>query len=259
MILVLAGTGDARELALRLRSEGYGVWTTVVTEQAADRLREVGLPVRVGRLDPAGFRDAIRETHTRLVVDASHPFAEEASRSAMAGAREADVPYIRYERPHRTFGNQDAVTLVPTYEEAAREAAGRSGVILLTTGSKTLPLFARHLLGRPGITLAVRLLPRAENLALCEHLGIDPRYILAMQGPFSRELNEALFRHLGVTVLVSKESGSAGAVDEKVEAALAMGLGVILIARPQVNYGTVLADAEAVVTHLRSWKEEFRV
>ena len=45
----------------------------------------------------------IFEKGFRAVVDASHPFAEEASKNALKGAKEANVPYIRYERESQRF------------------------------------------------------------------------------------------------------------------------------------------------------------
>ena len=60
MIFVLAGTSDARELALANRAAGYAVLTTVVTESAAKSMEAEGLPVLTGRLsgryEPANSR-----------------------------------------------------------------------------------------------------------------------------------------------------------------------------------------------------------
>ncbi|TGV05380.1 cobalt-precorrin-6A reductase, partial [Mesorhizobium sp. M00.F.Ca.ET.186.01.1.1] len=45
MILVLAGTSDARELALLIKENGYDLLTTVVTDNAAKSMEEAGVPV----------------------------------------------------------------------------------------------------------------------------------------------------------------------------------------------------------------------
>ena len=80
MIFMLAGTSDARNLALEIQSAGYAVTATVVTESAASSIAEVGLPYLVGRLTANEMAKIITERGYRLVVDASHPFAEEASK-----------------------------------------------------------------------------------------------------------------------------------------------------------------------------------
>jgi len=71
-----------------------------------------------------------------------------------------------------------------------------------------------------------------------------------MQGPFSKELNKALYDHYGVNVMVTKESGKEGAVDEKVEAALEKGIEVIMIRRPKVDYGVCYHTYGEVLRHL---------
>lgn len=78
MIFMLAGTSDARDLALALQSAGHAVTATVVTESAASSLADVGLPHLIGRLTAEEMASIILDQGYQLVVDASHPFAEEA-------------------------------------------------------------------------------------------------------------------------------------------------------------------------------------
>ncbi|WP_019119443.1 precorrin-6A reductase [Brevibacillus massiliensis] len=250
MIAVLAGTSDARELALLIRQAGYSLLTTVVTESAAKSMQEAGLPVQVGRLSAADFVDLVRTKNIQAIVDASHPFAEEASKNAMSGAREAGVPYIRYERESLSYHDHPQVTMAADYAEAAELAAQKRGVIMLTTGSKTLAIFAKRLLGLPDTTLVARMLPRLDNMQKCEELGIEQKNIVAMQGPFSKALNRALYEHYGVTLMITKESGKVGAVDEKLEAALELGIETIVIARPQIEYGVKFSDFTGVLREL---------
>ena len=103
MILFLAGTSDARELALKMQKAGFPVLATVVTESAAKSLEDAGIATQVGRLTAADITSLIIEKRFQAVVDASHPFAEEASKNALQGAQEANVPYIRYERESQRF------------------------------------------------------------------------------------------------------------------------------------------------------------
>lgn len=251
MILVLAGTSDARELALLIKENGYDLLATVVTENAAKSLEEAGLTVQVGRLTADDITSLIRERGFRAVVDASHPYAEEASKNAMAGAQAADVPYIRYERENAESPRHEKIIFAEDYKHAAEIAAEKRGVIMLTTGSKTLKIFADRLLGLPETTLVARMLPRIDNMEKCEELGIEQKNIVAMQGPFSKELNKALYAHYGVTLMITKESGKVGAFDEKVEAALEMGIETIVIARPKIDYGTKFSDFAGVVGQLK--------
>lgn len=251
MILLLAGTSDARELAATLQSKGYSLLATVVTQSAANSLKEAGIEVHMGRLDSQQLAMLAQNIQAKAVVDASHPFAEEASRNAMDAARFLKLPYFRYERPREAGYSYPLITKVQDYEEAAEQASHHQGVVMLTTGSKTLEVFTKKLLGKPGLTLIARMLPRLDNMEKCEKLGVEQKNMIAMQGPFSRELNAAMYRQYGVTLVISKESGKQGSVDEKIEAAMELGIPVILIQRPGINYGTAYSDYQGVVEALK--------
>lgn len=252
MNLVLAGTSDARELCERLKEAGHELVATVVTESAKESLGKSGIPVHVGRLSLEGFLSFIEEQGIHRIIDASHPFAEEAHRTAMEAAKRATIPYIRYERPGLVYDNHPLITVVNSYEEAALLAKERKGNIMLTTGSKTLEVFAKHLLDDPEIQVCCRMLPRRDNMEKCEALGFTQKNIIAMQGPFSKELNGALFRHYQTTLMITKESGKVGSVDEKITAALEMGIPVILISRPQIEFGEVYTDCQDVLRALEN-------
>jgi precorrin-6A/cobalt-precorrin-6A reductase len=249
MILVLAGTSDARELALTIKEAGYKLLTTVVTENAGKEMKKAGLDVYVGRLTSEDFMRVIKEQGFQAIVDASHPFAEEASKNALLGAKEADIPYIRYERESQSYEDK-GITMVESYEDAAELAAEKKGVIMLTTGSKTLEIFTRKLLDQPDTRVIARMLPRIDNMEKCEKLGFPQKDIVAIQGPFTKEFNLALYNQYGVTTMITKESGKAGSVDEKLEAAIELGIETIMIKRPKINYGNAYSDFSDVLSHL---------
>ncbi|MCQ6274252.1 precorrin-6A reductase [Bacillus sp. V3B] len=249
MILCVAGTSDARALALEIKRSGYGVLTTVVTENASIELKKQGLAVHVGRLTERQFIRFIDQYDIKAVVDASHPFAEEASKNAIQAAQQANIPYIRYERESQTF-TEERVTIVSSYEEAAELAAERKGVILLTTGSKTLQIFTSKLLGLPNTRVLARMLPRKDNMEKCESLTFPQKDIIAIQGPFTKEFDQALYKQYGVTLMITKESGKVGSVDEKLQAARELGIETIVIKRPNIDYETTYSQFSDVIEHL---------
>ncbi|SFE51506.1 precorrin-6A reductase [Alteribacillus iranensis] len=255
MIFMLAGTSDAKELAKRVKEEGHEVLASVVTEEAAKKLTDSGVTARVGRLSSQDMITVLKEIGAQAFVDASHPFAEEASRHAITAAEEAGIPYIRYERESITHYDEKLMK-VHSYEEAAKAAAQKGGTVFLTTGSKTLQTFAEILLPCDHVRMICRMLPRIENMEKCKALGVEQQNIVAMQGPFTKELNLALYKQFDVDMVVTKESGKQGSFDEKVTAALELGLEVILIKRPNISYGMKTADAEEVVKQLEALLEE---
>lgn len=262
MILVIAGTSDARALALEIMKVGFSLLATVVTENAASELLLSGIPVQAGRLSEAEMVSLIEAKGIQAVVDASHPFAEEASKNAMNAAIKARVPYIRYERKSQSF-QYEKMMVAKNYEEAAEIAADKKGVVMLTTGSKTLQIFTEKLLRNPDILLLARMLPRVDNMEKCDQLGFPQKNIIAMQGPFTKDFDQALFKQYGVTLMITKESGKAGSVDQKVEAAMELGIEIIMIGRPKINYGTVYSNFSEVIHELHNqvdhYKKEIKV
>ncbi|WP_214484394.1 precorrin-6A reductase [Bacillus sp. SM2101] len=251
MILCLAGTSDARELAISMKNDGYSLLTTVVTDSAAIELRKAGLPIKVGRLTAEEMVEVIQQQNIETIVDASHPFAEEASRNAIQAARAADIPYIRYERQREHIIKREKVITVESYEQAAEVAASKGGVIMLTTGSKTLQVFSQKLLNLPNTRLIARMLPRKDNMEKCEQLGIPQKNIVAIQGPFTKEFDIALYKQYGVTLMITKESGKVGSVDEKLAAAAELDIETIVIKRPSIEYGLTFSSFDEVLRQLK--------
>lgn len=249
MILFLAGTSDARELAITLKDAGYSLLTTVVTDNAAIELKRAELNVHVGRLTNEDFVKLIKEQAFQAIVDASHPFAEEASINAIKAAKESGISYIRYERESHSYKGK-GVTVVDSYVVAAEKAFEKKGVTMLTTGSKTLQTFTEKLLDQPDIRVIARMLPRKDNMEKCEQLGFPQKDIVAIQGPFTKEFNLALYQQYGVTTMITKESGKVGSVDEKVEAAIELGIETIMIQRPKIDYENRYATFFDVLAHL---------
>ena len=253
MIFLAAGTQDGRELAGYLLERGQEVTASVVSrygEQLLERYRDKGITVNDRPLDADALTKYLTEHRIGVLVDATHPYAANASENAMAACHRAGVPYLRYERANAPV-DYDNVHRVASYEEAAKKAASLGKHIFLTTGSRNLRVFAEspHL---RGCALAIRVLPSAEVLASCEELGFAPKQIIAMQGPFSQALNEELFRKYGADVIVTKNGGTVGGADTKVAAAKAMGLPVVLIERPAVAYDHVATTYEEVLAFVQS-------
>lgn len=254
MILLLAGTSDARELAICIKNRSYELLASVVTENAAISLRENDIRTHVGRLTVETMRELCRNENVSIIVDATHPFAEEASKNAIQAAKTVGIPYLRYER--KSYEEQDSlITKVDTYEDAAEEAANHGGVIMLTTGSKTLEIFANRLNHLPNVRLLARMLPRKDNMEKCERLGVEQKNIIAMQGPFSKQLNKALYEQYEVDLVITKESGKIGSVDEKIAAARELNIPVIMIKRPKIKYENVFSNFDQVIEALEKIKE----
>ena len=116
-------------------------------------------------------------------------------------------------------------------QEAAKILRGIPGNLFLTTGSKDLPLLAEEI-GEPQ-RLYVRVLPSVESLRICMECGIPAGHLIAMQGPFTQELNEDILLQTGARAVLTKESGKVGGFDEKVAAAKEVGIPVVVVRNPE--------------------------
>lgn len=250
MILIMGGTADSRELVRQVSAAGYPVIVTTATEYGAALLHDHGQQhAQAERLDHAGLAAFIRQHGIFTLIDATHPYAEAASRSAITACTNTGCRYLRYERQigHATDCNV-SVTRIADYQQAANWAAAHShGPILLTTGSKTLPVFI-NVLGTE--RLIARVLPTPAVLQQCMDLGLQPRQIIAMQGPFSEETNCALIRQFAIRLLVSKDSGDEGGMREKLAAAAECGVQLLLIERPLMVYPNCYQRTEEILAAL---------
>ena len=122
--------------------------------------------------------------------------------------------------------------------------------VFLTVGSHTLPIFRAAAKGR-NCRLIARVLPQPDVIAACLAAGFSPADIVALQGPFSCELNMALFREYGADVMVTKNSGAVGGMDEKMKAAIAMQMKVVVVQRPALVQEQVFSSVSELTEHVK--------
>ncbi|MBP5459754.1 MAG: precorrin-6A reductase [Clostridia bacterium] len=229
-ILLFSGTTEGRTLSEELVRRGHRVTVCVATEYGREEQEQVsGAAVLTGRKTGEEMEALLREHD--LCVDATHPYATEVTAALRAAAERTGTRYVRIRRALGTPGSAspENARYFSTADEAAAYLKTTDGNVLVTTGTKELPLFA----GLAPERLYPRVLPSAENLKTCEELSIPHRNIVAMQGPFSREMNEVLLREKDIAFLVTKDGGPAGGFPEKAEAARATGAELLVIAPPE--------------------------
>lgn len=254
MILVLSGTRDGREIIRRLREKGYPVLTTATTPYGAKLAAEAGAGAALeGQLSSEGMLTLMKEKGIRAVVDATHPFAEQASRNAMHACKKAGIRYMRFERTGSRLPKSPLLHRCESFNEGAAKAMALGEVIFCAIGSNHLGPFVEAARKEKKHIIA-KVLPTREALEKCAALGLEPRDIVALQGPGSLELNKALLRDYSTEVLVTKESGVIGGEDVKVKVALSLGIPTVLIAKPRVEYPLAVGKYEDVLRWLEEGK-----
>ena len=254
--LIFGGTTEGRLLAERLSEMGVPHAVSVATKYGEEIEQNEGeRNLLVGRMTSEEMADCIREGAYTHVVDATHPFAVDASAHIASACKIANVPCYRLSRdtkaaPECNAGGPSETTPecnsggpgaaapecnAPIYVGGLNEAATKinetDGKVLLLTGSKDLSALT-SLIADPSRVFA-RVLPNEESLIKCREAGLSGKQIIAMQGPFSKEMNEALIRQTGATAILTKETGRVGGLTEKLEAARECGAAAIVIRNPE--------------------------
>ncbi len=238
-VYLIGGTTEANVAASRLLADGYRVVTSVATGHG--RRLAVATETDAGRKDAAAMAAHAAEARARLLLDCSHPFATGARHEARRAAELAHIPYLRFCRPAPAAGKDFA----GGWEEAVKRLRQRGGRALLTIGVRHLHLFAAA-----GLDFAVRVLPLEESLAECRRLQIDPRDIIAAHPPHSEDFNRACIRHTRADILVTKDSGAAGGLPEKLAAARKEGIETLVIARPPEREHVSLYDLDELLDRM---------
>ena len=241
---VFSGTSEGRALCRFLSAHGVQAAVYVATDYGAAVMQPMdGITVCEGRLDTPALT-ALLDADT-LVIDATHPYAAQVSDNLRAACEATGAQYERLLRP-RTEGA--GVVTVPDTASAVAWLAEHPGRVLLTTGSKELAAYTALADWRE--RRYVRVLPSVEVMEKCAALGVSGAHILAMQGPFSRELNAALLRQTGASILVTKDTGKNGGFAEKLDAARETGATVLVIARPREEQGRTLEEMGAFLSEM---------
>lgn len=273
-IWIFGGTTEGRLLAEYCSREKIEAWVSVASEYGEELLQEelmesgnAGNPdlnhntclakknlktvqassvikVLRGRMDRYQMEEFIRNQGIHLVIDATHPHARLVSEEIQEACGRTGV---RLERCLRAEGEQNKArdwVEVDSIQEAVSFLSSVSGVIFATTGSKELEALCQI----PDYQKRVyaRVLPTSNVLKKCEKLGITGSHLIAMQGPFSTEMNTLFLRQTKAEWLLTKDSGRAGGFQEKVEAARENGTRVVVIRRPEEN-GISLEEAMEVL------------
>ena len=245
-LLLLGGTREAVELARALAGEP-GVETTYSLAGRTRRPASVPVPVRTGGFGgPDGLAAYLRDEKIALVVDATHPYAATMSLHAAVACERESLPRLVLHRPLWTPEPRDRWLEVADTDSAARALDGLGRRALLTVGSRGLEPFAAV----PGVSFIVRAVEAPAAV-------LDPaRFeVVLARGPFDFEAECRLLESRAIDVLVSKNSGGTAA-HAKLEAARALGLPVVMIARPPPPPGerveSVAAAAAWIEAHVGS-------
>ncbi len=238
-VLLLGGTTEASRLAKALKTSGietifsYAGRTNTPVQQP--------VPTRIGGFGGvAGLQDYLHTQNISHVVDATHPFAAQMSINAHRACEEIAIPLLRLERPAWAAQVGDDWTSVADIDAACDTLPDTPSCVFLAIGRMHVDLFAR----KPQHHYLLRLVD-APTLPV----ALPNHSIVVARGPFNTAADTQLLQDHAITHMVAKNAGGIGAI-AKVTAARALGLRMIMIARPSLPQGPVASSSDAVLRWL---------
>jgi len=234
-VLLLGGTTEASLMAQALAQAGIAAVFSYAGRTETPLVQP--LPTRIGGFGGVdGLRRYVAEAGITHIIDATHPFAAQISRNAVA----AGVPLIGLERPPWVAGPGDVWHHVPDNEAAAAALPDSPARVFLAIGKQHLGDFAT----KPRHHYLLRLVDQPTV-----PLPLPDITVILARGPFSDADDTDLLRHHRISHIVAKNAGGAGA-QAKLVAARHLGLPVILVGRPALPPRPVAGSVAEVMAWL---------
>jgi precorrin-6A/cobalt-precorrin-6A reductase len=269
-ILVMAGTKDAINIIEMLSKnkkssfksnsndkKHFNILATTTTHYGAILAKNAGADHIISRpLEEDDLVNLIQKKDVKILIDATHPFAAQATVNAINSSKKTSIKYIRFERPPINYSNIKGIHIVNSFEEAGKIASiimkNNEKNVLHLAGVSTIKAILKSV---PLNQLIVRVLPNTTSIGICEEIGISGENIVAMQGVFSKEFNQMLMKEYNIGVIITKESGETGGVPSKIGAALELDLDVVLINRPKIKE----LDEDSVVNTIKELQKKIKM
>lgn len=237
-ILLLGGTSEASLAARALADAAIRAVFSYAgrTETPAPQ----PLPVRIGGFGGIeGLMAYCRDQGITHVIDATHPFAAQMSRNAHAACAALGLPLLCVQRAPWVAAQGDNWQNVADIAGAVAALPAKPARIFLAIGKQNLDAFA----GQAQHHFLLRLVDRpvAPPLPNCT--------VIIAKGPFDVAGDSALMAQHRITHIIAKNAGGKGA-SAKLAAARALGLPVIMIARPNLPACDTVTNIPAMMAWL---------
>lgn len=255
--LLLKEQEKAREITQEKTQENNQIHVFVATEYGGSLLpNEEQVVVHIGRLDMQEMRNVLRNLMPDVCVDATHPYAVAVTENIKKVCELEGISYLRFLRNETSInptsveekqndcvkkvGSENIndmhvegikIIEVSSVDDAVAFLNETDGKVLITTGSKELHKYTA--IKDYESRCVARVLPTLEVMEICHKLAFQGKNLIAMQGPFSEEMNVAMLKQIEAKWLVTKRSGAAGGFEEKYHACISVNVNMVIIGRPQ--------------------------
>lgn len=243
-IWLIGGTRDSSTIVKAIANKLTSELIITVTTPEAKQLYDSPDSVVVGKMDRLAMESFCYRYHVKAIVDATHPFALTASQNAIAISQSLNIPYLRYERAVLNCLGNSSMKQLDSFTTLLAGDYLLNQRVLLTVGCNVLPLFKSW---HDRSTLFTRILPKLDSLQIALDSGFKSDRIIALRPPITEALELALWQQWQISLVVTKASGISGGEDIKVKVAQKLGIPLITIIRPQINYPKQTCSVEEII------------
>ncbi|SFD02148.1 cobalt-precorrin-6A reductase [Clostridium uliginosum] len=249
MIGFILGTSEGRKILSLINKYTEDIAVSTATSYGGELLKEFKIKdLNTKPLNKEEMLNWIKSNKIKVLVDASHPYAKEVTKTALECANELEIQYVRYERlgALENITGEDIIR-VKNYDEVIDNIKKIEGNILNTTGGNNVSKFVDIDFN---YRIIHRILPSPKVLTKIVDAGIKIKDIIALQGPISYELEKAFIAQYDVKAILTKDSGIEGGVIEKLKAVRDNNIKLIVIEKPKFQYDLVFNTEESLIKFL---------
>lgn len=247
MIAFILGTSEGREILSLINEYTDKIVVSTATKYGGELLKNFKiLHINDKPLNEEEFKELFKKFNIKVLVDASHPYAQEVSKTSIKICKDMNIDYIRYEREGYFNKVSEAKNIIKIngYEDLKEALKNIEGNVLNTTGSNNVGNIMKLNLKNRVIH---RILPSVQVLQKLIDSGVDIGDIIAIKGPFGYEINSGIIKEFKIKALITKDSGIEGGIKEKVEACINNGAKIIVINKPKINYGQAFNNVHRMI------------
>ncbi len=234
MVLVFGGTTEGKRVAETLDALGIQYYYSTKTKVA---YTGKGIPI-FGAMTLEVLEIFCKTHSITHIINASHPFASQLHQTI--AALPLELPLIRFQRVFAPRRGHQLVTYVESFKAAiAHFNANNYRSLLALSGVQTIVKLKPYWDTHP---TWFRILDRDTSRDIAAKAGFSSSQ-LVFGYPQLKADEMVLFTKIAPEVVFTKESGSHGKLDEKIEAALALELPITILKRPEISNRYLCIDA----------------
>lgn len=251
MIALILGTSEGKKILSLLNEFTEDICITTATDYGGELLKSYKYKnLNTKPLDGDALTQWLKGNGAKILIDTSHPYALEISKTAQQVCNHMNIEYLRYERPsiYEKYKNETLVVEVNSYDELGSKLKNVEGTLLNTTGSRNIKRILDFNLSN---RIVHRVLPSLKVMEECFALNVKVEDLIAIKGPIGYSLNKAFIEEYQAKGIILKDSGVEGGTEEKIRAAIASNIPAYIITRQNNSYdGIVFEDINALVAYL---------